>query len=64
MMQTRLASAKLSIKMLVNLILSCHHILYAIDFDAANHLVGEQHWCPNCGLVGITEIEGPYMEGM
>lgn len=45
----------------INLILSCSHILYALLFDTLNHRVGEQYWCPTCGMVGITEIEGPYI---
>lgn len=46
----------------VNLILSCNHILYKVEYNSLVHQVGEQYWCPTCGIVGITELEGPYID--
>lgn len=46
--------------MFVNLILSCGHVVYKVQYIPLEHKVGESSWCPICGLKGITEIEGPY----
>lgn len=47
-------------KVCTNLILSCHHILYGIEYDKKYHQVGAEYWCPTDGLVGITEVESTY----
>lgn len=45
---------------LTNLILTCGHMLYGIVYQLLDHKIGEEVWCPTCGLVGITEVESTY----